>query len=142
MSWLRPPKRCARVSLPFSPSNTYSFLTHSQGSSRRSRLSSSRRRPRTICWSVMAPSIALSSVPSASARARALVGVLVVSPPPAARLVASLGGAVEPLVHAPEAVQSARIGGIGVVDGAVLERERAHAGPIALVSGGARSTKD
>jgi hypothetical protein len=28
---------------------------------------------------------------------------------------------VEPRVHAPEAVQSARIGGIGVVDEAILE---------------------
>ena len=33
-------------------------------------------------------------------------------------------GAVEPLVHAPEAVQYARIGGIGVVNDAVLEYER------------------
>ena len=45
-----------------------------------------------------------------------------VAPPVASKLlVAALGGAVEPLVHAPEAVQSARIGGIGVVDDAVLE---------------------
>ena len=55
--------------------------------------------------------------------------------PPDARLVAPLGGAVEPLVHAPETVQSARIGGIGVVDDAVLERERAHARPLARVRG-------
>src|SRR3989454_7056618 len=58
---------------------------------------------------------------------RSRVAVLVVAAPPEARLVATLGRAVEPLVHAPEAVQSARIGGIGVVDDAVLERERAHA---------------
>src|SRR5947199_2048556 len=38
--------------------------------------------------------------------------VFVVATPPDARLVAPLGSAVEPLVHAPEAVQSARIGGI------------------------------
>ena len=38
--------------------------------------------------------------------------VLVVAAPPDARLVASLGGAVEPLVHAPETVHSTRIGGI------------------------------
>jgi hypothetical protein len=50
-------------------------------------------------------------------------------------LVASRGGAVEPLVHAPEAVQSARIGGIGVVDDAVLKHERAHARPVAQVRG-------
>ena len=53
---------------------------------------------------------------------RSPLGVLVVAAPPDARLVAPLGCAVEPLVHAPEAVHSARIGGIGVVDDAVLER--------------------
>src|SRR5437660_1458057 len=57
--------------------------------------------------------------------------VLVVAAPPHARLVAPLGGAVEPLVHAPEAVQSARISGISVVDDAVLEHEGAHARPLA-----------
>src|SRR5262250_1494499 len=61
--------------------------------------------------------------------------VLVVAAPPDARLVTPLGGAVEPLVHAPEAVQSARIGGIGVVDDAVLKRERAQARPLARVRG-------
>src|SRR5688572_19130012 len=70
--------------------------------------------------------------------------VLVVAAPPDARLVAPLGGAVEPLVHAPEAVHSARIGGIGVVDDAVLERERAHAGSLARVRGrvGSRHGRD
>src|SRR3989442_7723486 len=66
-------------------------------------------------------------------RLRSALVVPVVAAPPGARLVASLGCAVEPLVHAPEAVQSARIGGIGVVDDAVLERERAHARPLARV---------
>src|ERR1700693_5920622 len=61
------------------------------------------------------------------------LAVLVVAAPPEARLVASLGCAVEPLVHAPEAVQSARIGRIGVVNDAVLVRERAHTGPLARV---------
>src|SRR5882672_7444497 len=61
--------------------------------------------------------------------------VFVVAAPPEARLVTPLGGAVEPLVHAPEAVQSARIGGIGVVDHAVLARERAQARPLARVGG-------
>src|SRR5436309_15097984 len=61
--------------------------------------------------------------------------VLVVVAPPGARLVAPLGGAVEPLVHAPEAVQSARIGGIDVVDDAVLEGEPAHARPLSRVRG-------
>src|SRR6266542_237104 len=41
--------------------------------------------------------------------------------------------AVEPLVHAPEAVEPARVGGVGVVDDAVLERERAHAGSLLRV---------
>src|SRR5213594_2251216 len=62
--------------------------------------------------------------------------VLVVAATPDARLVASLRCAVEPLVHAPEAVESARIGGIGMVDDAVLERERAHARPLARVRAG------
>src|SRR5450432_4122160 len=57
------------------------------------------------------------------------LAVLVVAAPPDARLVAPLGRAVEPLVHAPEAVESARIGGIGMVDGAVLAHERAQARP-------------
>src|SRR5258705_12202663 len=61
--------------------------------------------------------------------------VLVVAAPPDARLVAPPRRSIEPLIHAPEAVQSARIGGIGVVDDAVLARERAHARPIALVRG-------
>src|SRR5216683_8302729 len=61
--------------------------------------------------------------------------VLVVAAPPDAGLVAPLGGAVEPLVHAPEAVQSACIGGIGVVDDAVLDHKPAHARPIARVRG-------
>src|SRR5262245_46132176 len=61
------------------------------------------------------------------------LAVLVVTAPPDARLVAPLGGAVEPLVHAPEAVHSAGIGGIGVVDDAILEHERTHARPFARV---------
>jgi hypothetical protein len=36
-------------------------------------------------------------------------------------------GAVEPLVHPPETVQPARVRRVGVVDDAVLERERTHA---------------
>src|SRR5687767_8208701 len=59
--------------------------------------------------------------------------------PEAAGLVASPGGAVEPLVHAPEAVQAARVSGIGVVNRAVIERERAHARPVALERGGVGS---
>src|SRR5205809_7974015 len=61
--------------------------------------------------------------------------VLVVATPPVGCLVAALGGAVEPLIRAPKAVEAARIGGIGVVDSAVLERERAHAGLFPNVCG-------
>src|SRR2546426_3543333 len=61
--------------------------------------------------------------------------VLVVAAPPDTGLVAPPGGAVEPLVHAPEAVHAARIGGIGVVNDAVLEHEGAHARPLATIGG-------
>ena len=44
-------------------------------------------------------------------------------------------GVVKPLVSSPESVESARIGGIGVVDDAVLEHERAHARPLARIRG-------
>src|SRR5436309_9654344 len=64
---------------------------------------------------------------------RSALVVLVVAAPPEARLVAPLGGAVEPLVHAPETVQSTRVRRIGVVDDAVLERERAHARRLARI---------
>src|SRR2546430_16866718 len=59
--------------------------------------------------------------------------VLVVAAPPDARLVTPLGCAAEPLEHAPDGIHSARIGGIGVIDDAVLERERAHARSLARV---------
>ena len=69
-------------------------------------------------------------------RCRSALVVLVVAAPPDARFVAPLGGAVEPLVHAPEAVQSARISGIGMVDDAVvLKHERAHTRPLPRVRG-------
>src|SRR5262252_6360540 len=60
---------------------------------------------------------------------RSAIVVLVVAAPPGVGLVASLGCAVEPLIHAPKPVQSARVGGIGMVDDAVLEHERAHPWP-------------
>ena len=88
------------------------------------------------CWKTR--SVAMrreisSSLAGASRHRSALV--LIVAAPPDACLVAAPGGAVEPLIHAPEAVQSARIGGIGVVDDAVLERERTHTRPLARVRG-------
>src|SRR5262245_64934654 len=68
-------------------------------------------------------------------RPRSALVVLVVPTPPDAVLVTPFGCAVEPLIHAPQAVQSARIGGIRVIDDAVLERERAQARPLARVRG-------
>src|ERR1051325_3117601 len=64
-----------------------------------------------------------------------LITVTIAMAQPVTRLVASLRGAVEPLVHTPEAVQSARIGRISVIDGAVFEHERAHARPLPRVGG-------
>src|SRR6266536_4686775 len=100
---------------------------------------SSAETPRNACWEDRSEAMRRESSSPAVAprqpRLRSALVVLVVAAPPDARFVAPLGGAVEPLVHAPEAVQSARIGGIGVVDDAVLERERAHARPLARVRG-------
>src|SRR6266540_1288488 len=84
---------------------------------------SSAEAPKKACWDARSEAMRLE------------ISRLPVAAPPDARLVAPLGGAVEPLVHAPEAVQSAGIGGIGVVDDAVLEHERAHARPLARVRG-------
>src|SRR5947199_1197782 len=62
-----------------------------------------------------------------------LAVVFVVPPEPVERVVVVAGfvapprRAVEPLVHAPEAVEPARVGGVGVVDDDVLEREPAPA---------------
>src|ERR1051325_10823613 len=53
---------------------------------------------------------------------------------PVAGVIAPPGGAVEPLVHPPETVQPARIGGISVVDGTVVEREGAHPRPLTRIS--------
>src|SRR5262245_15576752 len=57
--------------------------------------------------------------------------VLVVAPPPDAGFVPSLRSAVQPLIHAPQAVQPARIGRIAVIDDAILHHEGAHARPLA-----------
>src|SRR5476649_338078 len=63
----------------------------------------------------------------------AMSAIFVMAAPPGPLLIASLGCAVEPLIHAPKPVQPAPIGGIGVVDDAILEREGAHAGPLAKI---------
>src|SRR5581483_2118084 len=79
--------------------------------------------------------ISRSAVTVAQSRLRSTLVVLVVTPPPDARLVTPFRCAVEPLVHAPEGIHSARVCGIGVIDDAILERKRAHARPFALVRG-------
>src|SRR5438552_5903806 len=61
--------------------------------------------------------------------------VLVVPPPPVVRFVAPFRRAIEPLVRAPDNVQSAPVSRISVVNDPVLERERAHARPFARVRG-------
>src|SRR5260221_2602616 len=92
---------------------------------------SSAETPKNTCWEARSEDIVVRS-PVSRLRQRlprlgsALVVLVVAEPPDARIFVAPSGGAVEPLVHTPEAVQSARIGGIGVVDDAVLEHERAH----------------
>src|SRR6266571_8890012 len=58
-----------------------------------------------------------------------LAVVLVMAAPPEPRLVAPLGRAVEPLVHAPEAVHPALVRGVGVIDNPILQHERAHTWP-------------
>src|SRR2546425_10037209 len=68
-----------------------------------------------------------------------LFAVLVVAAPPDARLISTLGGAVEPLICAPETVQAARGGRIGGVEDAVLLHKGAHARPVADVRGSIRS---
>src|SRR3989441_1120199 len=100
---------------------------------------SSAETPKKACWEArseaMRRELPSPAVARRQPRLRSALVVLVVAAPPDARLVAPLGCAVEPLVHAPEAVQSARIGGIGVVDDAILEHERAHARPLARIRG-------
>src|SRR5262245_22748560 len=83
----------------------------------------------------MRRAIARPAVAPRPSRGHSGLVVFIVAAPPDPRLVTPLGGTVEPLVHAPEAVQAAGIGGIGVVDDAVLERERAHAWLLARVRG-------
>src|SRR2546428_8130239 len=57
---------------------------------------------------------------------RSFAVVLVMTAPPEPRLVAPLRRAVEPLVHAPEAVHPALVRGVGVVHNPILQHERAH----------------
>ena len=63
------------------------------------------------------------------------------APPPDPTLVAPLRRTIEPLVYPPESIQSARIGGVRVINHAILLHEGAHAWtvtPIGLYVGTAR----
>src|SRR5215475_3273814 len=70
-----------------------------------------------------------------AADTRSLRVVLVVTLPPEAVvfLVPAERRSVEPLVHAPQRVEPACVGRVGVVDVAVLQGEGAHAGPFGPV---------
>jgi hypothetical protein len=77
----------------------------------------------------------MAKVGAAARHSQSAAPRAVPSTPPQADLVASLGRAVEPLEHAPEAVQSARIGRIGVVNHAIFQQEGAQARPLAHLGG-------
>src|SRR5262249_41888847 len=100
---------------------------------------SSAETPKKACWEArsetMGREISRPPVAPTNARRGSALVVLVVAAPPKTGLVAPIWGAVEPLVHAPEAVKPARIRRVGVVYNAILERERAHARPLARVRG-------
>ena len=61
--------------------------------------------------------------------------VLVVPPKPRSRFVPPIRCPIEPLVHSPERVEAARVGGVCVVDDAFGEYERTHARRLAGVGG-------
>src|SRR5581483_3113881 len=62
---------------------------------------------------------------------RSVLVVLVVTAPPDAALVAALRRAIEKRIGAPDRVDAARVGRVGVIDRVVLAHECAHAGAIA-----------
>src|SRR5437667_5749595 len=68
---------------------------------------------------IVPAALAAKSSAETPKKARSALVVLIVAAHPDARLVAPPGCAVEPLVQAPEGVQSARVGRVGVVDDAV-----------------------
>src|SRR5882757_4509775 len=81
---------------------------------------SSAEAPRNACWEARSEAMCreISSPAVDNDDFSSALVVLVVATEPDARLVAPFGRPVEPLVHAPETVQSARVGGIGVEDDA------------------------
>src|SRR5688572_25657666 len=76
---------------------------------------------------------------NARSDASSLGGVFIVALPPEPVLVATQGRAVQPLVHVPEVIEPARVGGIRVIDLAILFDEGAHAGAIPSVGGRIRA---
>src|SRR5258708_39602043 len=100
---------------------------------------SSAETQKNACWEArseaMRREISRPAVAPRQPRLRSALVVLVVAAPPEARLIAPAGCAVEPLVHAPEAVQPARVRPVGVVYDPILERERGHARPLARIRG-------
>src|SRR4029077_10707 len=63
-----------------------------------------------------------------------LVILVMPFPPETAILVATFRCAIEPLIHSPESIHSARVSRVSVINNSVLERERAHSGTLARVS--------
>src|SRR4051794_14555498 len=59
--------------------------------------------------------------------------ILIVTSPPEPGLVAPFRCTVKPLVRTPENVHPARIGGVCVINDAVLDREGAHSGRFSRV---------
>src|SRR4051812_37240973 len=79
--------------------------------------------------------LTMKSSASTPENARSALLVFVMAPEPEAGFIAAQRRAIEPLVHAPQSVEPARVRGVGVIDGAVLAHERAHARPLAHVRG-------
>ena len=88
---------------------------------------SSAETPRKACsenlWETMDGDLPFCRSAAANMTFTSPLAVLVVPPPPHARFVPTFGCAVEPLVHAPDAVDAAGIRGISVIDNAVVEHE-------------------
>src|SRR5688572_23924799 len=132
----RPSTSSNRRASPFRPSSTWTRTTRSSPSRWRRRATPTRRRrlagkrARKPCLEPPVPWLRRRCP-----RFGSVLVVLVVVAPPDALLVASLGCAIEPLIHAPKIVQPTGIGGVGMVDDAVLQHKGAHAWPFARVGG-------
>src|SRR5687767_9941197 len=84
--------------------------------------------PKKVRWEVRSETMPETSRPPVAPTIPTVCSALlvfVVVAPPVVGFVAALGRAVEPLISTPQAVQSAGIGGIGMIDDAVLQGEGA-----------------